>query len=137
MSFHPAAGVTSLPAMANRDNAWKRYLDVGAAAMALTQSRAEAIVKDLVKAGEVNQDRAQRVVEELVARSRRNTDEMMRLVRREVQDQLRSLGLATRADLERLEARVSAMASKARPAKATSKARPAKATASGTTPKRV
>ena len=46
----------------------KRYLDAGIAFTAMTQSRAEAIVKDLVKTGEVQSDAAQAVVLDLVDR---------------------------------------------------------------------
>jgi len=34
-----------------RNDAWRRYLDTGAAFVALSRSRAETIVKDLVKTG--------------------------------------------------------------------------------------
>ena len=39
----------------------KRYLDAGLAFSALTQSRAEALVRDLVKAGELQADQAQKL----------------------------------------------------------------------------
>jgi polyhydroxyalkanoate synthesis regulator phasin len=94
--------------MATNDNAWKRYLDTGAAFMQLTRDRAESIVKDLVKAGELNQERASKAVEELMSRSRKNSDELQKLVRSAVQEQLGSLGVATKADIARLEAKINA-----------------------------
>jgi polyhydroxyalkanoate synthesis regulator phasin len=110
------------------DNAWKRYLDTGAAFMQLTADRAEAIVKELVKAGELRQERASKAVEELMARSRKNTEELQKIVRSAVQEQLGSLGLATKADIARLEAKIN-KATKTAPAKkaAAKKASAAKA----------
>ncbi|MCU1461536.1 MAG: hypothetical protein JWO37_1611 [Acidimicrobiales bacterium] len=106
------------------DNAWKRYLDTGAAFVQLTADRAEAIVKDLVKAGELRQERASKAVDELMTRSRKNREELQKLVRAAVQEQLGSLGLATKADIARLEAKINKV-TKAPAAKAAKKA-PAK-----------
>lgn len=118
--------MTSLSGMASNDNAWKRYLDTGAAFVQLTRDRAESIVKDLVKAGELRQERASKAVDELMSRSRRNTDELQKIVRATVQEQLGSLGLATKADIARLEARIDAGGT---PAPGAKKAAAKKATA--------
>lgn len=71
----------------------KRYLDAGMAFTQMTQSRAEAIVKDLVKQGEVKSKQAEELIDELLERSRANTEGLLELVRTEVRDQLVSLGL--------------------------------------------
>lgn len=99
----------------------KRYLDAGLAFTALTQSRAEALVKDLVKAGEVQADQARDAVTELVERSRKNTEKLLDTVRTEVKSQITGLGLVSKADLQKLEARVAGLfggAAKAAPAAA-------------------
>jgi hypothetical protein len=72
----------------------------------MTRDRAEAIVKDLVKAGEVQQKQAQKQVDDLVERSRKNTEALLEVVRREVTTQLSAMGLATRDDIARLEAMI-------------------------------
>lgn len=94
----------------------KRYLDAGLAFTQMTQKRAEAIAKDLVKAGEVQRDQAQAFVEDLLERSRENTERLLDRVRKEVQDQVKSRRLATQADIDRLERRIDRLAGKA-PAK--------------------
>ncbi|HEX7168808.1 MAG TPA: hypothetical protein VF230_17660 [Acidimicrobiales bacterium] len=71
----------------------KRYLDAGLAFTQMTRERAEAIVQDLVKAGEIRRKEAEGLLEELVERSRKNTDELIAIVRREVAEQIRNLGL--------------------------------------------
>ena len=72
----------------------KKYLDAGLAFTQLTQQRAEAIVKDLVKAGEVQAEQATQRRNELLDRSRKNTEALMSTIRKEVREQVKSLGLA-------------------------------------------
>lgn len=84
----------------------KRYLDAGLELGAMTQARAEALVRDLVKAGEVQADQARDLVGELLERSRKNTERIVELVREEVKAQITNLGLASKADVERVEQRI-------------------------------
>jgi polyhydroxyalkanoate synthesis regulator phasin len=71
----------------------KRYLDAGVAFTHMTRDRAEAIVQDLVENGEVRRKEAQKWIEDVLERSQRNTEELLALVRREVVEQLKTLGL--------------------------------------------
>jgi polyhydroxyalkanoate synthesis regulator phasin len=86
----------------------KRYLDAGVAFTQMTRSRAESIVKDLVKAGELQQKQAQKQVDDLVERSRKNTEQLVELIRKEITSQLASVGIATKEDIARLEAKINA-----------------------------
>jgi polyhydroxyalkanoate synthesis regulator phasin len=88
------------------DNPFKRYLDAGIAFTALTQAKAEAIVKDLVSAGEVQTEQAQEFVSELLERSRQNTEKLVDTVRKEVGEQVKALGLVGQAEIARLEKRI-------------------------------
>lgn len=97
----------------------KRYLDAGLAFTALTQSRAEALVKDLVNAGEVQAEQAREAVTDLVERSRKNTERLIETIRHEVRTQITNLGLADKRDLDKLEARLAGLfGSATAPAKA-------------------
>src|SRR5688500_11657545 len=87
----------------------KRYLDAGIAFTALTQARAEDLVKDLVKAGEVQADQAREAVADLVERSRKNSERLLETVRTEVRQQITNLGLASQADLDRIEQRIASL----------------------------
>lgn len=108
----------------------KRYLDAGMAFTQMTQSRAEAIVKDLVKTGAVQAQRTEDLVNQLVERSRKNTDKLLEVVRKEVRDQIASLGLATKDDISRLEKKIAAT-----PAKKAATKKPAKKSTRKTTGK--
>lgn len=72
---------------------FKRYLEVGLEFTEITRKRAEAIVKDLVKAGEVQREQAQQRVDELLERSRQASVAFAEAVRTEVTRQLSELGL--------------------------------------------
>src|SRR5437764_6031958 len=88
--------------MATQDR-FQRYLEAGRAWTDMTRDQAESIVKDLVKAGDIQQKRAKKAVDELVDRSRKNAEDLSKLVRSEIQSQISALGIATKDDLARLE----------------------------------
>src|SRR5688572_31332475 len=104
----------------------KRYIDAGLAFTALTQARAEELVKDLVRLGEVQADQAREAVADLLERSRKNSEKLIETVRTEVRSQITGLGLVSKADLDKLEARIAGLfGGAARPAKAAAtKAKP-------------
>jgi polyhydroxyalkanoate synthesis regulator phasin len=87
----------------------KRYLDAGVAFTKMSRSRAEGIINDLVKAGEIQRDQAQQRVDELMDRSKRNTEALVDVIRRELRQQLSAMGLATKADIKRIEGRLDAL----------------------------
>ncbi|MGH9192430.1 MAG: phasin family protein [Acidimicrobiales bacterium] len=85
-------------------------LDAGMTFTAMTQARAEELIRDLVRAGEVQAEQAQSVIDELVDRSRRNSERLIDAVRTEIRQQMASLGLATKGDVERLERHIADVA---------------------------
>ena len=89
----------------------KRYLDAGMQFTQMTQKRAEAIVRDLVKAGEVQAETAQGLVGDLVDRSRRNTEQLVTTIRSEVRNQLSVVEVVTKDAIARLEDQVAALRS--------------------------
>ena len=117
-----------------QSNVLKRYLDAGVAFTAITQAKAEAIVKDLVKTGEVQTEQAQAAVVDLLERSRKNTEALVDQVSKQIAASAESLGLATLADLSRIEKLISSIrpgapAKKAPVAKVAATKAPAKAAA--------
>jgi polyhydroxyalkanoate synthesis regulator phasin len=90
----------------NRTDVFRRYLEAGMEFTQLTQRRAEALVRDLVKSGEVQAEQAQAMVAELVERSRKNSDRLLEQVRAEIRKQFKALGVATKDDIARLERRI-------------------------------
>jgi len=112
----------------------KRYIDAGLSFTAITQARAEELVRDLVKVGEVQADQAREVMSDLVDRSRKNSERLLETVRAEVRQQITNLGIATQDDLDRIEQRIASVVGTVAGAaggpakKATAKKAPAKKT---------
>src|SRR5919109_5535473 len=68
--------------------------------------RAQRIVSDLAKRGETRAKDLQKAARDLAERSARSRRELASLIRKEIRRQIRTLGLATRDDVERLQKRV-------------------------------
>lgn len=107
----------------------RRYLEAGAELGQVTRARAESIIKDLVRTGEVQREQTQERIDELVEWSRRNTDNLRRLIRREINSQLSAMGLATKADLAALERKLTSGSGRSAPSKKASAKSSAKKTA--------
>ena len=88
-------------------------MDAGLAFTQMTRARARAIVQDMVRAGELQREQTQEWVDDLLERSRKNTEQMLELVRKEVRQQLGSMGLATKDDIARLERKIGGSSAKA------------------------
>lgn len=104
--------------MADND-LFRRSLDAGVAFTQLTRKRAETIVRDLVKNGELNREQATSALEELLERSRQNSEAIIAIVRKEIDDRIAALNLVTREDLTSLASRLglSGLGGRAAPAR--------------------
>jgi len=85
---------------------WKRVMETGMQFTELRRSQARSIVSDLVSQGHLARDQVTAAVDEVVEMSRRRSEELRKMVQNEVQRQLGSLGLATKADIAALERRM-------------------------------
>jgi len=101
--------------MAQRD-LLNRSLDAGKDVTQRTQDRIEALLNDLAKNAEEQRTQAQQVVQDLVERSIANTEQLVEAIDREIRGQINAVGLATKADIVRLEKRIEAVIGRARPA---------------------
>ena len=100
---------------------WAKYLSAGVEFVAITQAQARGRAKELVSQGQLAQGQVQGFVDDLVDESRRRSDSIVELVRQEIGRQVKTLGIATKEDLARLEAKLARAT-----AGGTSPARPAK-----------
>ncbi len=102
---------------------WAKYLSAGVEFVTITQTQARSRAKELVSQGQLAQSQVQGFVDDLVDESRRRSDSIVELVRQEIGRQVKTLGIATKEDLVRLEAKLaratSGGASPTRPAKKT------------------
>jgi polyhydroxyalkanoate synthesis regulator phasin len=98
---------------------FRRLLDSGVAFTQMTQERAEAIVRDLVRAGEVQSEQTTRFVQEILDQSRQNTERLLETIRKEIREQVAALNLADRDEVQGLRDAVNRLRSRAAPAAAT------------------
>ncbi len=82
---------------------WNKYLDAGVEFVAMTRTQARKRAKELVGTGQLAQEQVQGFVDDLVDESRKRTDVLLEVVRKEIQRQVKTLGIATKDDLARLE----------------------------------
>ncbi len=92
---------------------WNKYLDAGVEFVAMTRAQARQRAKVLVGTGQLAQEQVTGFVDELVDESKRRTDVMLEVVRKEIQRQVKTLGIATKEDLARLENRLTKNGGKA------------------------
>lgn len=79
----------------------------------LTRNRAEQIVRDLVKSGDVRRDKASSTVKELLSFAKENRKDLVAMLRGEVESQIDNLGLVTKRELQRLERRITRLEDRA------------------------
>ncbi len=105
---------------------WNKYLDAGAEFVAMTRAQARARAKELVGTGQLAQEQVQGFVDDLVEESRKRTDAMLDVVRKEIQRQVKTLGIATKDDLAKLETKLSKQSKPARKSSGSTKKKAAK-----------
>jgi polyhydroxyalkanoate synthesis regulator phasin len=98
--------------MPGANDLFRRLLDSGIAFTQMTQERAEAIVRDLVRAGEVQSEQTSRFVQDILDQSRQNTERLLETIRSEVREQVSALGLADRDDIQALRDAVNRLRSR-------------------------
>jgi polyhydroxyalkanoate synthesis regulator phasin len=101
-----------LIAMPGANDLFRRLLDSGVAFTQMTQERAEAIVRDLVRAGEIQSEQTTRFVQEILEQSRQNTERLLETIRSEIREQVAALGLANRDEVQGLRDAVNRLRSR-------------------------
>lgn len=90
----------------------ERSFLVGLGLMSLTREKAQGLVDDLVKRGELRHEDSKGMVDRLVQRGEDERGSFRKLIREEVARAAHDLGLVTRADLETIEKKLETLASK-------------------------
>ena len=87
----------------------------------LTRHRAEQLVRDMVKSGDVRRDQASSLVKTVLDVGKQNRLELGEMIRSEIRNQVANLGLATQRDVDRLERRVGRLEDRAKAERAKKK----------------
>ena len=102
----------------------------------LTRNRAEQIVRDMVRSGEVRREQASGLVKTARDFSRANRKEFVEAIRAEISNQVAKAGFVTNRDVERLERRVARLESQAKKTSANSTRLPVRKSTVKTTSKK-
>lgn len=90
------------------------------------QDRIEALLREVAKMTEEQSAQFQQALQDLVQRSRENSERLVELVDRQINSQLSALGIATKADIRRLERKIDGLqAGRTTPAKKRAVKKPA------------
>ncbi|MCX7621824.1 MAG: hypothetical protein N2037_13385 [Acidimicrobiales bacterium] len=95
--------------MAQRD-LLRSSLGTGRDVTAKAQERLEAVLNDLAKAAQDQADQVQKITHEIVERSRKSYEKLLKSIDTEIRAQIANAGLATKADIRRLERKIEAIA---------------------------
>jgi len=84
----------------------ERTFLVGVGAAAFTKDRAQELVEEFVRRGQLSSEEGRDMVDKLVARSRDEARSAMKKADSSLQGALRDMGLFTKRDVEDLETRI-------------------------------
>jgi polyhydroxyalkanoate synthesis regulator phasin len=96
-----------------KKNPIQNALDASKDVAQQAQDRLEALLREINRSTEEQASQVQATVQELVDRSRDNTERISDRIAKQVQTQLASLGLATKADIARLERKIDGLQKRA------------------------
>ncbi|HAF62676.1 MAG TPA: hypothetical protein DCK95_10175 [Anaerolineaceae bacterium] len=85
---------------------FERSVLAGIGVLSMTQEKAQKIVDELIRRGEVQKDEAKDWVESLVQRGDEERQSLRKLIHDEVKSSLDELGLATKQDLQDLASKI-------------------------------
>lgn len=124
-------------------SAWDRYIREGRDRTQATQKQIQAFVNSMVRDGQLRASEAQKAMDDIQSRLAKQLADTQKRVRETLREEFKRLGVATKADLDRLERKVARLekqlatqktagqpaGAKKAPAKAAAKKAPAKKSA--------
>jgi poly(hydroxyalkanoate) granule-associated protein len=87
----------------------RKAMLMGIGALSMTKEAVENVVEELVKKGELTQQEGKKLADEVLERGRKEQARIQEAVEKAVVKVITDAGVATKADLERIEARVAAL----------------------------
>ncbi|MFN8103160.1 MAG: phasin family protein [Acidimicrobiia bacterium] len=112
-----------------QQSAWERYIQEGRDRSQATQKQIQAFVNSMVRDGQLRAGEAQKAIDEIQARLAKQLSDTQKRVRDTMREELKRLGVATKADLDRLERKVARLEKQVNTQKASAAKAPAKAAA--------
>lgn len=90
----------------------KKAVYFGIGAMSITREKAEKFINELVERGEMTKEEAKQFVDEALKKGEEEKEALRKMIREEIFNLKNDVSVATKAELEALEARVRALEDK-------------------------
>lgn len=87
-------------------SAWERYIQEGRDRTQATQKQVQSFVNSMVRDGQLRAGEAQKAIDDIQSRLAKQLSETQKRVRATMRDELKRIGVATKADVDRLERKV-------------------------------
>jgi polyhydroxyalkanoate synthesis regulator phasin len=88
------------------DNLIKKTILTGLGAVSLTKEKAEKMVKDLIKEGEVSENEGSKFVKDMMDRAEENKKTIEKQVEKTVHNTLKALSIPSRKDISSLKSKI-------------------------------
>lgn len=89
-----------------------KAITMGFGAFSMTRERAEKLMDEMVARGEISREEAKKSMDDLLERGEQEKTEFRSMIREEIDKWRKDFGVITRADLEKLEAKIADLESK-------------------------
>ncbi|SHG60688.1 Polyhydroxyalkanoate synthesis regulator phasin [Thermosyntropha lipolytica DSM 11003] len=87
----------------------KKAFYFGLGAMSITREKAEKLINELVERGEMSKEEAKQFIDEALKKGEEEKEALRRMIREEFFNLKNDVAVATKAELEALEARIKAL----------------------------
>ncbi|MBT9139170.1 MAG: hypothetical protein DDT31_01751 [Syntrophomonadaceae bacterium] len=84
----------------------KKVFNLGLGAIVITKEKAEEVVKELVKKGEVGEEESRKLVNKLIEKGQESRKEMQTQIEKTVKGVIEKLDISTRSELEGLKSEI-------------------------------
>ena len=84
----------------------KKVFNLGLGALAITKEKAEDVVNELIKKGEVGEDEGRKLVNELIKKGQESNKEIQTRTEKTVKDVVGKLDIATKSELNGLKSEI-------------------------------
>src|SRR6476661_6397586 len=106
-----------------------RSLDAGREVGSKASGTIEGLLDDLTRAAQEQRDQVAQIAQDVFDKSQKNSEQLLKALDRELRVQISHLGLATKADIRRLEKKIESLQRQQAAAKKAAKTSTAKASA--------
>lgn len=84
----------------------KKVFNLGLGVLAITKEKAEAVVNELIKKGDVGEEEGKKLVNELIKKGQKSNKEIQTHIEKTVKDVMGKTDIATRSELNELKSEI-------------------------------